>query len=61
MFKALELWWNARTPRYLQSRTKENLIFQIILAVLVMLGLIAKDIVQDYREAKARNKAIYNK
>lgn len=42
-FKTLESKWNAHTPVFLHNRTKENIIFQLTLAVLICLGLAAKD------------------
>lgn len=41
MFKGLERRWNAHTPVYLHNRTKENLIFQLALTVVLVGGMIA--------------------
>lgn len=54
MFKHLEAAWNARTPVYLHNRTKENIIFQLALTVVVVGGLIAYDEWKDRQEQKKR-------
>lgn len=41
--KRLERSWNAHTPKFLHNRTKENIIFQLALATMIVLGLIGKD------------------
>lgn len=41
--KTLETKWNAHTPVYLHNGTKENVIFQLTLAALMILGFYAKD------------------
>ena len=43
MFKTLETKWNAHTPVYLHNRTKENFVFQLALAAVLIGGMIAKD------------------
>lgn len=43
MFKNLESKWNARTPKFLHNRTKENLIFQLTLVGVGISGLYLKD------------------
>jgi ABC-type microcin C transport system permease subunit YejE len=43
MFKTLEAKWNARTPVYLHNGTKENIIFQLLLVVLLFIGFEVKD------------------
>jgi len=48
-FKKLEAKWNAHTPRFLHNRTKENFIFQLLLTVLFILGMLAYD---KYEERK---------
>ena len=52
-FKKLEAAWNARTPVYLHNGTKENFIFQLVLTVLLVGGMIAKD---SYDQRKARRR-----
>lgn len=43
MFKTLETKWNARTPVYLHNGTKENIIFQLTLTAIIILGFTVKD------------------
>jgi hypothetical protein len=43
MFKRLEESWNARTPKILHNRTKENILFQLVLTVLFIGGMSVKD------------------
>lgn len=43
MFKTLEKKWNAHTPVYLHNGTKENIIFQLSLGGLMILGFVLKD------------------
>lgn len=52
-FKRLENAWNARAPVYLHNGTKENIIFQLALVVLLTLGLNLKE-KWDERQAKKR-------
>jgi len=52
MFKKLELAWNARTPVYLHNGTKENIIFQLSLAAVLVGGMIAWDAYKDFRYNK---------
>lgn len=51
-FKRLETAWNARTPVFLHNRTKENLIFQLIMAMMLILGMYAKDKYDERQETK---------
>jgi hypothetical protein len=52
MFKTLEAKWNARTPVYLHNGTKENLIFQLALTILIILGFTVKDKIEERRMTK---------
>lgn len=52
--RRLETAWNARTPKFLHNGSKENIIFQLTLAVLIFLGYVVKEKVDDRRAAKAR-------
>lgn len=53
-FKRLELWWNARTPVWLHNGTKENIIFQLGAAALILAGYSAKDWWDIRQERKKR-------
>lgn len=57
MFKRLETAWNARTPVYLHNGTKENVIFQLALTVVLVGGMIAYD---EYKERRD-HPTLYNK
>ncbi len=50
MFKKAEAAWNARTPVYLHNGTKENVVFQLALTVILVGGMIA---VTEIKERKA--------
>lgn len=52
MFKRLEESWNDRTPVYLHPRTKENIIFQLILTVVFVGGWMTIQEWRDRREFK---------
>lgn len=52
MFKRLEESWNARTPVYLHNGTKENIIFQLALAVLLIFGIVTKDKLDERRDRR---------
>lgn len=52
MFKKLEASWNSRTPVYLHNGTKENLIFQLALAVVLCGGMIAYDEWKDRKQLR---------
>lgn len=56
MFKNLEKAWNARTPVYLHNGTKQNIIFQLTLVVLMLFGFYAKDKWDERREERRLNK-----
>ena len=51
-FKRLETSWNARTPKFLHNRTKENLIFQLTLTALLLIGINLKGWWDDRQEKK---------
>lgn len=51
-FKRLERSWNAHTPKFLHNGTKENIIFQLTLTVLMLLGFYAKDKVEERRQKR---------
>lgn len=61
MFPKLEAKWNSHTPKILHPRTKENFIFQLIMLVVTLGGMEVASRVSEYRRAKARNRAIYNR
>jgi len=50
MFKKLEAAWNARTPVWLHNGTKENLIFQIGTAVVLIGAMTAWDEYKNRRD-----------
>ena len=60
-FKSLETAWNARTPVYLHNRTKENFIFQLLLAAVIILGFMAHDEIQEYRKPSSRARRLNKK
>lgn len=55
MFKFIENWWNARTPKFMHNGTKENIIFQVIATVMVLLGMHARHKAQERRWRKKFN------
>lgn len=55
MFKRLELWWNARTPKWLHNGTKENIAFQLIAAALILIGYTAYDKWDEHQSKKRFN------
>jgi len=55
MFKRLETSWNTRTPVWLHNRTKENIIFQLSICVLLIFGMYTKDWNDRRLEKKRRN------
>jgi hypothetical protein len=57
MFKRLEESWNARTPKILHNRSKENILFQLALTVLFLIGMIFKD--RQYERKMAKIRATY--
>ena len=58
MFKKLETAWNAQTPDYLHPRTKENVIWQLKLAVILVGGMIVYEEVKDRLERRKFNKKV---
>lgn len=50
MFKKLESKWNAHTPVYLHNGTKENIIFQLALTVVVVGAMVAYDAYRDRKD-----------
>lgn len=53
-FKRLEAKWNAHTPKILHNRTKENLIFQLSLVAVMLLGYWVKDWWDERRRKEER-------
>lgn len=45
--KALETKWNAHTPKFLHNGTKENVIFQLLLTLMIILGYTTKSWVEE--------------
>jgi hypothetical protein len=43
-----------RTPAWLQSRTKENVIWQLAMAALLLAGMYAKDYYDEHKEKQNR-------
>ncbi len=56
MFKTFATAWNAHTPDYLHPYTKENLIWQLKLAAVLMVGIIVYEEVQHRMEQRRLNK-----
>lgn len=52
--KKLEAAWNARTPIWLHNGTKENLLFQLGLGLVLIGGMMARDAYQDRRIRRER-------
>lgn len=50
MFKTLESKWNAHTPVYLHNGTKENIMFQLALTVILLGGMAAYDAYRDRKD-----------
>ena len=61
MFPKLEAKWNSHTPKILHPRTKENFLFQLAMLVVTLGGMEVWTRWREYRQAKARNRAIYNR
>jgi hypothetical protein len=55
--KALERKWNAHTPKFLHNGSKENIIFQLALTALFLLGFYGKDWLQE--RSRKREEAAY--
>lgn len=55
--KALERKWNAHTPKFLHNRTKENLIFQLTLTALILIGMNVKPWLEN--RSRKREAALY--
>ena len=55
--RALEQKWNAHTPKFLHNRTKENIIFQLALTAMILLGFYVKDKVEE--RSQKREDAAY--
>lgn len=56
MFKRLETAWNSRTPEYLHNGTKANIIWQLKMTALFIVGMYVHDKAQDFRQNRRRNK-----
>ena len=54
-FKQLETAWNARTPEYLHPRTKANVIWQLKITAVMLVGFVVYDEVQYRLEKRRRN------
>lgn len=50
--KTLETAWNAHTPTYLHPYTKENLVWQLKLTAVVLVGIAAYEGWETYQESK---------
>lgn len=55
MFNPIESWWNARTPKFLHNGTKENIIFQVIATVMLLVGMHARHRILERRWNKKYN------
>jgi hypothetical protein len=52
--RAIERKWNAHTPKFLHNGSKENIIFQLTLATLLVLGMISKDWLEKRSQKRER-------
>lgn len=56
MFKQFGKAWKTHTPKYLHPYTKENILAQIAVATVLVVGMMAHDEWKVRQEKKRRNK-----
>lgn len=57
-FKKAEAAWNARTPVWMHNKTKENIIAQLIAAVVLLVSYCIYDEYKERKTAAARRRKL---